>query len=131
MSYNNPMPVMFFTPIVCNISAIANGVTTVVTTAINNLFVVGSQVMFQIPQQYGMRQLDQVKGYVIAQSPTSITVNINSSNFDTFSVPASSPPTVIEPAQVIPVGTANSGYLCPGGIQPQFMTPPGAFADIT
>jgi hypothetical protein len=115
-------------PYVCNITAITQEVNATVTTDVAHMFSVGNQVRFQIPSQYGMRQLNGLKGIVLdIPSTTEITVDVDTSNFNAFSVPSLAPFVVIDPAQVIPVGDYNQGYLSPGGVQPFQKNPPGSF----
>jgi hypothetical protein len=100
-----------YIPFTCDITNISNGQTTVVTTAVDHGFVVGNTVQFNIPKQWGERQLDGMKGTVLALTVNTITVNIDSLQFDSFSTPVVALPTVIDPAQVLPVGDYNTGYI--------------------
>lgn len=75
-----------------------------------------------------MRQLDQLKGYVVrVPDDMNIVVNINTTYFDAFVVPTTSPLIVINPSQVLPIGDQNTGQLSPGGIPPFPNCPPGSF----
>jgi len=123
-------------PYLCNITSVTStDFTTVITTAIDHQYVVGNQVTFQVPQQWGMRQLDRLKGYVLAVSSNTLTVNINTSTFDPFVVP--SQPPFVQPAQVLAIGDANTGNTSPQsypfGIDPVLLIIPGSYAveDIT
>lgn len=116
-------PTSVYTPFVTGISAITQANPAVITTSVNHGFVIGNEVTFQIPNGWGMLQLNGLSGYITAISSNTITVNINTSTFDAFVVPATSH---ISPAQVIPAGDANFGYQSNGNIQPQFITIPGA-----
>lgn len=115
-------------PFTCDISSVSQGLTTTVTTTIDNAFKVGNQVSFRIPPQYGMTQLNGLKGYIISvPSANQIVVNIVSTNFDAFSVPTVTPPTVIDPAQVVAIGDSNTGSQSPGSVYPIPNTIPGAY----
>ncbi len=117
-----------YSPYVCNISAISTGPTTLVTTSINHGFVVGNQAQFFIPRQWGISQLNILKGYVISvPAANQIVVNINSSTFDSFITPTITPPVVIDYPQVTGIGDSNTGNFAPGGILPVPNTAPGAF----
>lgn len=122
-------PTGVFYPYLCGITAISSsGDTSTVTTSIPHMFVVGNQVTFQIPREWGMRQLDQLKGYVVrVPDDMNIVVNINTTYFDAFVVPTTSPLIVINPSQVLPIGDQNTGQLSPGGIPPFPNCPPGSF----
>lgn len=88
------------------------------------MFVVGNQVSFSIPAEYGMRQLSGKTGYVTSVLNTDqIIVNINAVDFNSFITPVAA----FDPAQVIPIGDSNYGTLSPGGIPENPNTVPGAF----
>jgi hypothetical protein len=113
-----------YIPSVQNITAIAQGQTTTITTASTHTYVVGNTVTFQIPPQYVMRQLDKLVGIVLAITANTLTVNIDSSLFDAFSVPT--PPfsiVVYDPAQVLPEGDYNTGYQVIAGTAPTLQIP--------
>ena len=117
-----------YTPFVCNISAITQEQEALVTTTVDHGFVIGNQVQFQIPPQWGMRQLNGLKGYVTDIPDTDeITVNINTTTFDSFVVPVTPTYVVIDPAQVSGIGDFNFGTLSPGGIPANPNTIPGAY----
>ena len=122
-------PTGIFYPFVCGITAITpQGTQTLVTTDIDNAFVVGNQVQFQIPRQWGMRQLNQLKGYVSAVPDVDdILVNIDTSNFDPFVVPTPTPGVVIDPAQVLLSGNYNNGQLYPSGVPVLQIQIPGSY----
>ena len=116
-----------YTPTIVDIAAITQTNPALVTTTIANTFVIGQQVQFFIPPQWGMRQLQALKGYIITQpSNTQFTVNIDTSQFDAFVVPVVFPPIVIDTAQVAGIGDQNSGTSSPGGIPANPNTIPGA-----
>lgn len=113
-----------YRPFVTGISAITPvGHSTLVTTDEDHGYVIGNEVTFQIPKEWGMIQLNGLSGFITAITDDTITVNINTSNFDAFVVPGSSH---VSPAQVIPAGDLNYGYQSAGNVQPQFITIPGA-----
>lgn len=115
-------------PFICDISAVTLGETTVVTTSENHGFVVGNQVQFFIPRQWGISQLNILKGNVISiPQPDQITVNINSLRFDAFITPSSLPYVVIDVPQVAGIGDNNFGNFAPGGVVAIPNTIPGAF----
>ena len=118
----------FYTPYVVNIIQVESiGLLTTVTFDVPHGFVIGSLVAFRVPPEYGMRQLNGLKAYVFDLDETSIIVTLDTSQFDAFVVPTVTPPVVIDPALAIPAGDANSGYSAPGGVQPEYLTIPGAF----
>jgi hypothetical protein len=123
------MSLQVYTPYICNIVEVDQGQTTVITTDVVHAFVFGSLVAFNVPKEYGMRQLTALKGYVIDLTDTTITVTIDSTQFDAFVVPVVGPTVVLDPALVIPAGDANSGTSAPGGTL-ESLTIPGAYQAI-
>ena len=116
-----------YIPFTCNITSIAQGATTIVTTAVDHGFIVGNTVQFVIPKEYGMRQLNKLVGLVLAITSNTLEVNINSALFDPFVVPIpSSVIIVFDPAQVLPVGDGNTGYITAGS-QPPALKIPGTY----
>lgn len=117
-----------YSPKVVDIQSITQAVNCLVTTAIDHTFVVGQQVQFFIPPQWGMRQLDGLKGYVLTiPAADQFTTNIDTSSFDAFITPTLPMYVVIDPAQVAGIGDQNSGTLSPGGIPANPNTIPGAY----
>jgi hypothetical protein len=124
------MPQIYI-PYVCNIESVAQqDKLTLITTEIDHTFVVGSLVKFQVPPQYGMRELSDLKAYVISvPAPDQVLLNLNTTGFTPFSIPIVDPLIVLDPAQIIPAGDANSGTLAPGGVL-ESLTIPGAYQAI-
>ncbi len=103
------------------ISGIAVGSTTTIDTTNAHNFVVGQEVAFRIPSQWGMVQLNSlpntlspgspVYGYVVAVTDyNTVVVNIDSSSYTAFS----SNPTVasvpgLSYPQIVAVGDVNNG----------------------
>lgn len=117
-----------YSPSIVDISAITQSFPALVTTEDNQTFVIGQEVQFFIPPQWGMRQLDQRSGYVSQiVSSTQFRVQIDTTLFDAFVVPTPPEFVVINPAQVAGIGDSNTGNLAPGGRLPVPNTIPGAF----
>jgi len=72
-----------------------------VTTSFDHDYIVGTTVRFNIPESYGMYQLNHLVGEILT-IPTSdtFTVSIDTRDFDVFSVPGSPK----QYAQVTPIG---------------------------
>lgn len=87
----------------------SSGATTVVTMSVTHGYQVGQQVRFIVPAAFGMTQLNNLTGNIIAISDVtdgtvnSITVDIDSSAFTTFVFPLSAK-VPFSPAEVVPVG---------------------------
>lgn len=128
------------------VSALSLGALTTVTTTTNHNLVVGQEIAFRVPFQWGTTQLNSLPNNLVPGSPvygyvTSVTSNtvfvcsFNSSGYTTFN----SNPTVAQtigltPAQVVPVGDVNSGgWPYTGGSlypSPQFPTFSGGVATV-
>ena len=70
------------------VSAITQANPASVTTTFAHGYSDGLKVRFYIPTWYGMPQLDKQVGTITVTGNTTFTVDINSSQFDTFTAPA-------------------------------------------
>lgn len=126
------------------ITAIMTGLTTTLELAVNHSFVVGQEVFFVVPSQWGTTQLDTLvyntanvvpqQAYVIATTADSITVNVNSTGYTAFVYPTSAVAALgVTPPQVLAIGDQNSGISGLAAIPPVAVpiTIPGAFAANT
>lgn len=97
------------------ITAITNAYPALVTTSFANQFQTGMKVRINIPLGYGMQQLNQQLGQITVINDTQFTINLDTTSFDAFAVPAAYFPiinpktqvqTLVVPefAQVVPVG---------------------------
>ncbi len=113
-------PYLYF-PGVAFISAITTGSTTTIDTTDAHNFVVGQEVAFRIPSQWGTVELNSlpntlspgspVYGYVIAVTDfNTVVVNIDSTNMTAFNVnqTVASVPGLSYP-QIVAVGDVNTG----------------------
>jgi len=117
-----------YTPAINNLTAVTQANPAAVTTASNHNYVINQEVQFFIPPQWGMRQLDQLTGYVLSiPALNQFTVSIDTSTFDAFIIPTPPPLVVINPAQVSGIGEANYGQFSPGGVIALPQTVPGSF----
>ena len=93
-----------FMPAVRDIVAITNGFPLEVTTSFDHSYLSGLIVRILIPPNFGMEQLNKKVGSILVTGPTTFTLNIDSSQFDPFSVPSPQPGNNYTPAQVTPIG---------------------------
>jgi hypothetical protein len=115
-SYSNPTPI--FEPAMRVIAGITNANPLQVTTNIDHDYQSGLIVRLDIPFALGMQQVDQVIASIMVTGATTFTMPIDSTTFDTFSVPAAFPPGY-QDAQVVPVGNVNSSiYLATQNVLP-------------
>lgn len=107
---NQYLPGTIFIPSSLEITAITKAYPMVVTVQSNssqvNTYIAGMLVRLFIPYTYGMFQANGLTGKVLTVSPTQLSLDIDSSNFDTFSIP----PTGEQPASLSPAGSQNLQY---------------------
>lgn len=89
------------------IAGITNGFPATITTTFDHNYISGTIVRLYIPRGFGMQQADELSGTIIVTGNTTFTIDINTTNFDTFSYPASFPFDRQYP-QVVPTGEVNS-----------------------
>lgn len=119
------------------IASIENGLTTTVTmnpsviqgVTIYPNYVIGQQVRFNIPNPYGIQQINEQTGFVISiPSSLEVIVDIDSSSFDQFN---SSPSNSNQVPQIIGMGDVNTGVINASGRVNLGTFVPGAFIDIS
>lgn len=90
-----------FNPALATIAALQQAELPFVVTSFPHTFITGQYVKFVIPEEYGMTQLNGISGLIIdIPTASSIQVDVNTSLFDAFVVPA----VPLQSAQVIPTG---------------------------
>jgi hypothetical protein len=82
----------------------------IITTINNHGYVLGMIIGFLIPSIFGMQQLNSITGQVTQLTPTTLTINIDASNFTPFAYP-SPLPNAYTPPTTFPV--ASGSYLQP------------------
>lgn len=92
-----------FTPFLMNIVGISQAQQATITFLTDHPFTVGEYVSFRVSKPYGMTQLNNQKGIVLSLTPTTITVNIDTSNMTPFVYPPVGE--VIYPAVCVPAGS--------------------------
>jgi hypothetical protein len=91
----NPNPL--FSPSVINILSITNSFPVTITTtydgitAAANNYITGQIVRLIIPPDFGMETLNEVSGAITVTSPSTFTMNIDTTRLDPFVVPALEP----------------------------------------
>jgi hypothetical protein len=126
---NPPINPQYYQPSQFEISAISLVSTTIVTTTINNNYVIGQTVRLLIPATYGSIQLNEQQGQVIdIPSPNQVTINVNSTNVDAFVASPTYGPTK---PQILAIGDVNSGQINASGRAVTGTFIPGSFIDIS
>ena len=124
---NPPIQPQFFQPSRFVISNIVLGLTTTVTTTLNNNYVIGQLCRLIIPPQYGCRQLNEQTGFVLLiPSPNQVILDISSQFFDAF-ISANQP----NQPQIVPVGDTNTGSINANGRNHTSTLIPGSFINIS
>ena len=71
------------------------GITTsnpaIVTTSFDHLYISKTIVRIDIPLDFGMQQINQRFGSIVVLSPTTFSIDIDSTLFDPFTIPAAYP----------------------------------------
>ena len=126
---NPPINPQYYQPRSYNISAIALGATTLVTTTVNHDYVVGQLTRLLIPQIYGSFQLNEQESIVIAiPAANQVLLNLYSSHADLF---VSNPTSNTTQPQIVAVGDVNSGPINAQGRVNNGTFIPGSFIDIS
>lgn len=131
IAYLNNVPINpeFYSPRRNLIAAITFGLTTSITTAKDNLFVVGQNVRLIVPKAFGTAELNEVEALIIEKpSNDTVVVNIDSRFLNTF-IP--SPSGQKTPSQIIPIGDFNSGFINNSGNLNAGTHIPGSFINIS
>ena len=127
--WNNPIPTpQNFQPSRFVISNITLGITTIVTTSVNNNYVVGQEVRLLIPASFGCRQLNGQSGFVISlPAPNQVEISIDSyQNVDQF-ISSSA----LTKPQIVAIGDVNTGIISSTGPRIPSTNIPGSFINIS
>jgi hypothetical protein len=110
---NQYLPPVIQIPSSLNITAISQSSPMVITVNIGNpasqanTYTVGMAVRLMVPQTYKMYQANNLVGTITEISGSSMTLNLDSSQFDPFVVPSGN---VEQPASIAPSGSRNLQY---------------------
>jgi len=97
-----------------NILSITQAEQALVTTTFDGInpgshqYSTGLIVRLYVPVGFGMVQANQLYGPITVVNDTQFTIPINTTDFDTFVVPAFQPGAFGTPAQSVPIGELNS-----------------------
>jgi hypothetical protein len=115
--YADPHPE--FQPAMRIISAITNANPVSITTTFAHQYLDGYIVRLKIPLGYGMQLLNDAYTPITVTSPTTFTMDINTTTFEPFVVPPLNPGHNYTGAQVVPIGNVNSSiYLATRNVLP-------------
>jgi hypothetical protein len=85
------------------IASISNANPAVVTTTFAHQYLTGTIVRLNFPPGYGMEQANQLTGEIVVTGSTTFSINIDTTFFDPFMIPATFPDDT-QYAQVVPIG---------------------------
>lgn len=123
---NPPIQPQFYKPMTYAINALVRGETTLVTTTINHDFSIGQQVRFVIPPTGGIRELNQVTGYITAiPMANQVTIDLDTRGMEAFNYTGTDPFSYL-----LPIGDVNSGVINASGTNIS-TTIPGSFTNIS
>lgn len=86
------------------ITNISNGFPATVTTSFNHNYLTGDIVRLIVPLGWGMTQANTLFGTITVVTPTSFTIDIDTTFFNPFVTPPNPSPHIVSVAQAIPIG---------------------------
>lgn len=106
---NDYLPGVIAIPSSLTIIAITNAFPAVATISVNeatesNTYIAGQLVRLNIPATYGMFQANAKTVQITAVNGNDLTLDLNTSEFDVFTVPSGN---VLQPATIAPSGSRN------------------------
>ena len=102
-AYTDPV----YGPAMRIITAITNSAFAQVTTSFAHGYPNGTVVRFDIPPSLGMIQLDQMTSPIVVTSPTTFTINIDTTQFAPFVIPIGLSSKINVCGLSVPIGSRN------------------------
>lgn len=99
-----------FQPAMRLISAITNSNPATVTTTFDHDYVSGTIVRFYLPKCVGMMQLDKQKATITVTGTDTFTINIDTTSYDPFAIPAVPSWHDNTCALIVPIGEVSSQF---------------------
>jgi len=97
-----------FFPVMNIIVSITNSNPATVVTHAAHGYIDGIIARLDIPPADGMQQANGITGTITVVDDVTFTIDINTTNFDTFAIPSDPTPHDQICAQVVPIGEVNS-----------------------
>lgn len=108
---NPPINPEYYEPSRFVISAISEGINTIITTSEPHNYVIGQEIRLLIPVWWGAYELNNKTGFVLSvPSANQVTVSIDSFGASPFALANPHPQYTPDP-QIIAIGDINSGAL--------------------
>ena len=108
------VPFPMFQRAMRNILSITQAQQAVITTTFDGInpgyhqYMTGLIARIYVPDGFGMTQIDKKQSTITVLSPSTFSVDINTTNFDPFVIPNYQPGNFGTPANVVPVGEVSS-----------------------
>jgi hypothetical protein len=102
-TYLPPTPVIPGYLLIINITR-ANPCVVTIVDSDENTYIAGQCVHFSVPSSYGMTQISQQTGQIIAIDGLDFSVDLDTTQFDAFVYP---PNGLSQPASIAPAGSRN------------------------
>lgn len=112
MCYIEPVPQ--FQKAVYVVTGITNAWPAQVTTNQEHNYITDMYVRLQIPDGFGMRELDHQQFRIIVNSPTTFFIDADTINYATFNIPVGAR----QCAQVVPIGAYKTLYAATRNMLP-------------
>ena len=96
-----------FQPALRLIDSITNSNPAVITTSFDHDYETGTVVRIYVPKWYGMLQMNELTGEITVTGTDTFSIDIDSTFFDVFDIPATIPWYVNTYPSVIPIGEDN------------------------
>ena len=104
--YADPDPM--FKPAMRLVTGITEAANAEITTSFAHGYDTGLVVRIYVPAlRFGMTQIDTLSGTITVTAPTTFTIDIDTRNFDTFTIPDPEEPFTNAFPMVVPVGQVN------------------------
>lgn len=112
-----------FQPAMRQIAAVTNANPAVVTTTFAHNYKTGTIIRLDITHGHGMAQANQQFGPIMILSPTSFTIGIDTTQYDTFFIPSPLPPRytpsqTLAIAEIASILTAAEQNVLPHNVLP-------------
>lgn len=94
-----------FTPRLDYITGISNAQKAVATFLVDHTFIPGEYISFRVDRPHGMYEINQMRGKVLSITSNTVTVDIDTLNFNSFVYPVSgkaTPPCAVPSASGVP-----------------------------
>jgi len=98
-----------FQPAMRLITAMTNSYPVVITTSFDHQYITGTVIRLDIPQADGMQEANQFVGPILVLSPTTFSMDLDTTSFGVFAIPAPTPANfhIFTCAQAVPIAESN------------------------